>query len=855
MTRPVCTVPGNDYRQIARMDAVDHLRVGVVIPVYNRVGLLERTLAGLVAQDIPAQSFQVVVVDDGSTEDVAGAVKTFMSDLDIRLERQPNSGFGAGRARDVGATLVDSDVLLFLDSDCIPTPSLVRWHLWWHRRATNVMVVGSRRDVDSTDLGPADIAEARIDLWRIVDADPVAPPAPDGWRRLFYRRNRRLLLGDTQFRAGLTSNLSVPADQFSAVGGFDLAFRTWGGEDTELAWRLWNDGTFVVPDDRAMALHQVQLDSTDRAAGRSVALPIVADRIPSPFYRGLATHLATVPRVSWVVHVADDDGIATAQHPPARSDYTDSEVILWGPAPGLASLGQALADNPRVRVVPGDGSNDAAEAIRLARGEFVAFTTADQRLADHLLGKGVDRLDAAPGKHAVRFSYVIDGDRYLRLDDLGAVDAALGAGGLPFFGMARRRELRKHLMSGSDVSTAWAAVSSSASGIELIITDPVRLRLDQPAPAAGAPRLGDLATLDPREVARAAVRRVRSRGTRAPSQDGGTRTPETPDDRIGIEYVGLTGKQNLGDDAVQLAIQRLLPWARVGQDVRDARLLMVGGGTLINGRRYYLTRMLRQDSPVLERCLFGTGVRSPAYWGLTEPMDDWFSFMDSALHVSVRGPDSVANLRELGYAGPVEIIGDPALSLRPSADASRVAGRVVVCPVWTSGNLHGGSDEIVFAELATQIGRLRGDGHEVVLLSAFPEDDRWIIRLMREAGHPDLPYVDGYRDVDDTLRLLASADLVVAERLHAAILAAAAGTPFVALEYRPKVRDFTRSVDQEDATLRTDEMPRLPEVIADVMATADRRRRDIAHRVDDYRRLQEETATELHARLSEEVTL
>ncbi len=221
-----------------------------------------------------------------------------------------------------------------------------------------------------------------------------------------------------------------------------------------------------------------------------------------------------------------------------------------------------------------------------------------------------------------------------------------------------------------------------------------------------------------------------------------------------------------------------MPWARFDPDPVDPRLLMVGGGTLINGRRYYLNRMLRQESASLERALFGTGVRSPEYWGVTEPMEDWFSFIDSSLFAAVRGPDSARNLRTLGYDRDLPVIGDPALFLEAPGDTERVDGRVVVCPVYTSGNLHGGDDNVVFDALGRLIARLRSEGREVVMLSAFPQDDRWVIDIMRRASAPDLPYLAGYADIDDTMRLLASADLVVGERLHAAIMAAAAGTPF-----------------------------------------------------------------------------
>ena len=53
------------------------------------------------------------------------------------------------------------------------------------------------------------------------------------------------------------------------------------------------------------------------------------------------------------------------------------------------------------------------------------------------------------------------------------------------------------------------------------------------------------------------------------------------------------------------------------------------------------------------------------------------------------------------------------------------------------------------------------------------------------------------------LRAASGCTVVVAERLHAMVLAAGAGTPFIALEYQPKCRDFTASVDGRTSVKKT----------------------------------------------------
>jgi len=845
-TPPPWIAAENDYRGIAAREPVGKPTAGVVIPVFNRVDLLHRTLAGLTAQSVDAETFDVMVADDGSTEHVPSITDAYRDVLSIGIVRQERAGFGAGRARNLGAQGIASDVLIFLDSDCIPDENLIARHLWWHARASNVVVVGSRRAIDSSHFAPEDIASGAADLAAAAGGrNERGGFDPDDWRLMFYRRTRRLLLGDSAFRTGLSANLSVRRVRFDAAGGFSEAFQSWGGEDTELAWRIWNDGAFVVPDDTAMAYHQTQNDpagsSERRASARRLSLALVADLVPHRFYRKAPTPFASVPKVSWIVRVETSDEADRTWRECSLATFVDSELLVCGPAAAVEHLTSLADTSPKLSIVIDDVPQAFAQSMRAARGEFVALLDGRARIDRTFLAKAVERLEADPRAAAVRFAYrFAGGDRYLRLDDLLDIDQAVGRNGLPFFAVARRRELMKDWGLLATPHEVWRSALERGSRIELVVSASVGIdeEIDRKPRRV---RLREAAAAGAEELARSAVKQARALRGRDHAEPGVV----IPDERTVVEYVGLTGKNNLGDDAVLAAIRRLMPWASIGTNQRDPKLLLVGGGTLLNGDRYYLTRMLRHDAPTFERALFGPGVRDPGYWGATEPMDDWFSFIDNALVAGVRGPDSVANLHTLGYRRDLTVLGDPALSLLPPPDIERTEGRVVVCPLHAGGNLLGRDDASVLAAIAATIRRLRSEGRDVVMLSAFPEDDRWIIDVMRRAAVLDLPYVAGYADLDETMRLLASADLVIGERLHAVILAAACETPFVALEYRPKVHDFTKSVGREDATIATDEIHRLDEVVDLVLANATSHVAATTERVAEYRRLQLEAAETL----------
>jgi glycosyltransferase involved in cell wall biosynthesis len=90
-------------------------KISVVIPTYNNAALLRETLDGVRAQSF--QDFEVIVVDDGSTDDTAEIVKQY--DPNVRYVYQPNQGPAAARNR--GVSLARGEFIAFCDHDDIWT--------------------------------------------------------------------------------------------------------------------------------------------------------------------------------------------------------------------------------------------------------------------------------------------------------------------------------------------------------------------------------------------------------------------------------------------------------------------------------------------------------------------------------------------------------------------------------------------------------------------------------------------------------------------------------------------------------------------------------------------------------------
>jgi polysaccharide pyruvyl transferase WcaK-like protein len=169
--------------------------------------------------------------------------------------------------------------------------------------------------------------------------------------------------------------------------------------------------------------------------------------------------------------------------------------------------------------------------------------------------------------------------------------------------------------------------------------------------------------------------------------------------------------------------------------------------------------------------------------------------------------------------------------------------------VYTAGQCWGANDAKVFAAFSRTVERLKSDGREVVIMTAHPNDDRWAIEIMRRAGHDDLPYVPGYENLDASLALIASSELVIGERLHAVVLAGAVGTPFVAVEYRPKLKDFALSVGREDTLVRTDKIGELDSVVDLVLSKGASQSDETTAAVEAFRQKQATVAEQLRSKL------
>jgi glycosyltransferase involved in cell wall biosynthesis len=214
------------------------LRVSVVTPTHNKVELLERTLRSLDHQDLPWSDYEVVVVDDGSTDATPEFLRQYRPNHGWKTVRQEqNRGRAASRNR--GLVLAQGELIVFLDDDMDLATGFLRAHRDFHEAHPHSAGVGNVIMHPDLHVAPIDRYMSTRGAQKIQDRGPLP------WKYFS------------------TNNASVRRDDLLAIGGFDERFVYYGFEDLELAWRLEKERRIkfgYVAGARSLHIHAHSLD-------------------------------------------------------------------------------------------------------------------------------------------------------------------------------------------------------------------------------------------------------------------------------------------------------------------------------------------------------------------------------------------------------------------------------------------------------------------------------------------------------------------------------------------------------------------------------------------------------------------
>ena len=193
--------------------------VSVIIPTHNRSDSLRRLLDALSVQDFPLGELEVVVVADGCGDDTSVMLRRYQAPYELSVVEQPGSG--PAEARNAGAGRARTPLLIFVDDDVEPAPSFIAAHIRAHAENAGGVVIGPYPPLPRAT---SSLFRLRQRLWWTEKFDAVAQAA------------HRFTYHDL-----LSGNLSISAELWGKIGGFDPRFRH-SREDYELGIRLIHAG-------------------------------------------------------------------------------------------------------------------------------------------------------------------------------------------------------------------------------------------------------------------------------------------------------------------------------------------------------------------------------------------------------------------------------------------------------------------------------------------------------------------------------------------------------------------------------------------------------------------------------------
>jgi GT2 family glycosyltransferase len=215
---------------------VTYPRLSIVVPSFNSRETLAGLIESLVHQTAKPRQFELIVVDDGSTDRTSEWLARQRLPYDLDVVRFATNG-GCSRSRNAGVERARAALILFLDADMLCGPAVVEKHLSAHEQTRDRAVVG------------------RVLTHPSVRRTPLA--------RWFDSKNPSSQLAALRPTRFITQNLSIPASLLRDVGGFDECFSAYGIEDIELGLRLSGiPGYELCYAPEALAYHCQNLDFT-----------------------------------------------------------------------------------------------------------------------------------------------------------------------------------------------------------------------------------------------------------------------------------------------------------------------------------------------------------------------------------------------------------------------------------------------------------------------------------------------------------------------------------------------------------------------------------------------------------------
>jgi glycosyltransferase involved in cell wall biosynthesis len=216
-------------------------QIALLMSTFQRPNHLRRALESIALQQGVEGQMELVVTDDGSTDETPHIVRQFAREVPfpVGFTTHPHTTFQLSRSRNEGARASQAPYLLFLDGDCILPRDHVALHLE-HRKPGVVMAGDFCRFDEETS--------SRVTS-EVVRSGEFVNWAPASELRRLRKRDRagrfyRLIRHPSKPKL-IGNNVGIWRADFERINGYDENFRGWGCEDDDLRHRLRKSGVAI----------------------------------------------------------------------------------------------------------------------------------------------------------------------------------------------------------------------------------------------------------------------------------------------------------------------------------------------------------------------------------------------------------------------------------------------------------------------------------------------------------------------------------------------------------------------------------------------------------------------------------
>ncbi|MBE3114054.1 MAG: glycosyltransferase [Actinobacteria bacterium] len=215
-------------------------KASIIIPTFNRFKLLCMTLDSLSNQSVDKNDYEVIIIDDGSTDATKDILKLYSNKLNLKYFFQENLGYRAAATRNKGIKMSASEICIFIDSGILLASKAIEEHLKYHEKFGICAVIGYVYGYDEYNENREKLLILQIDPHKIDEYIPliIKNNILDLREKIFREIGYDMQNWPAPWVIFWSCNISIKHEILVKIGMFDEAYNTWGGEDTDLGIAL-----------------------------------------------------------------------------------------------------------------------------------------------------------------------------------------------------------------------------------------------------------------------------------------------------------------------------------------------------------------------------------------------------------------------------------------------------------------------------------------------------------------------------------------------------------------------------------------------------------------------------------------